>query len=827
MNILDYLREHRMINDGGMGTLLQAGGLKPGELPETWNVLHPDTLVNIHKEYLRAGANILTANTFGANRLKYPDGGKFALKDLIAAAIGNAGRARTEYTEEYRSLHRCDPEPSFIGMDIGPTGHLLKPLGDLDFEDAVEIFGQASKAGEEAGADFIFIETMSDTYEVKAAVLGAKENTKLPVFATMTFLENGKLLTGADVDSAVALLEGLRVDALGLNCGLGPAQMEKVARRLIEISSTPVIITPNAGMPKTKNGVTSYELDPDTFARQMVPIAKAGACILGGCCGTTPDHIRKMRALIKGLRYRYPNLKSRTVVSSYGNAVVIDKKPILIGERINPTGKKKLKAALQEGRFDYILAEAVKEQESGADVLDVNVGLPGIDEPGMLERAVREIQAVTDLPLEIDTSDLRAMERALRICNGKPLINSVNGKEENMSAVFPLAAKYGGVIVALPLDENGIPSTADGRIEVAKKIYQRALSYGIGPHDILIDGLVMTVSAMSDGAVTTLSTVRKIRRELHAKSILGVSNVSFGLPQREIINAAFFTMALHDGLNAAIMNPNNEAMMRAYRSFLALSDLDPQCSGYISAYGGEKSQKDGGIGLSEKNQGDGGNGLSENSRVNSGLPSSLLSNDILHGLRDAAAADAAEALKASKPIDIINDQLIPALNKVGDDFETGRAFLPQLLMSAEAAKAAFEVLKEKIAIKGTDEKPKGTVILATVKGDIHDIGKNIVKVLMESYNYRVIDMGKDVAPEAILEMTLKEHVRLIGLSALMTTSIPSMEATVRLIHEKAPFAEVSVGGAVMTQEYADQIHADGYSRDAMGAVRFADDLFLK
>jgi 5-methyltetrahydrofolate--homocysteine methyltransferase len=820
MKILQYLKEHRIINDGGMGTLLQANGLKPGELPETWNVLHPDVLVKLHKEYLSAGANILSTNTFGANRIKYPPDGNYDLRRLIAAAVENARQAREEFADEFRAVNGCDPEPCFIGFDIGPTGKLLKPLGDLDFEEAVRAFGEAAKAGAEAGADFIFIETMSDTYEVKAAVLGAKENTDLPVFATMTFLENGKLLTGADVDSAVALLEGLRVDALGLNCGLGPAQMEKTARRLIEVSSTPVIITPNAGMPKTVNGSTSYELDADTFASEMLPIAEAGACVLGGCCGTTPEHIRKMKALVKDLDYRFPENKNRTVVSSYGEAVLIGPKPVLIGERINPTGKKKLKEALQEGRFDYILSEAVKEQENGADVLDVNVGLPGIDEPAMMEKAVREIQAVTDLPLQIDTSDIKAMERALRAYNGKALINSVNGKEECMNAVFPMAAKYGGVIVALPLDENGIPDSADARIEIAEKIFRKAESYGIRRNELLIDGLVMTVSAVSQGALTTLSTVRKIKSKLHGKSILGVSNVSFGLPQREIINSAFFTMALHDGLNAAIMNPNNEAMMRAYRSFLALSDLDPQCAGYISVYGGTAQE---GLGETRKTgdlktTGD----ISADGAEKGG---SSLSADILHGMRDAAAEAAAEELKTREPLEIISGELIPALNQVGQDFEKGRAFLPQLLMSAEAAKAAFDAIKGKIAKKDSTGAAKGTVILATVRGDVHDIGKNIVKVLMESYNYEVIDMGKDVPPEDILEMTLKRHVRLIGLSALMTTTIPSMEATIRLIHEKAPFAKVAVGGAVMTKEYADAIHADSYSRDAMGTVRYADGLF--
>lgn len=837
MKILQWMKEHHVFFDGGMGSLLQAEGLQAGELPETWNLLHPQVLVGIHKNYLRAGANIITTNTFGANRLKYPEGGAWSLEELVTASVENAKTARQEFWREKAAevsaenggAEVMDPAsieescPAFIALDLGPTGKLLKPLGDLEFERAVALYKEVIGIGVRAGADLVLIETMSDSMEVKAAVLAAKESCELPVFATMAFDRKGKLLTGGNVETIVALLEGLRVDALGLNCGLGPVQMRPIAERLLAVSSTPVIVNPNAGLPRSEGGRTVYDIDSDQFAEEMQKIARLGVFMMGGCCGTTPEHIEKTVKLCQDLPVVQPEKKNRTVIASYSQAVVMGKDPVIIGERINPTGKSKFKQALRDHNLEYILQEGVTQQDNGAHVLDVNVGLPEIDEPSMMEEVVKELQAVIDLPLQLDTSSPVAMERALRCYNGKALVNSVNGKQEVMEAIFPLVAKYGGVVVGLCLDEGGIPETAEGRIQVARKIYDTAARYGIGPEDIILDGLCMTVSSDSKGALTTLETLRRVRDELHGKTILGVSNISFGLPQREIINAAFFTMALHDGLSAAIINPNNEAMMRAYYSYRALADLDAQCGDYISIYGGQQAAGLGAtIGRKGGNSGSGGHG----SGAGQGLGLSL-SEGIIKGLKEAAAAAVREQLKSQDALDIINQEMIPALDVVGKGFEKGTVFLPQLLMSAEAAKGAFEVIKEHMSSSGQVQEPKGKVILATVKGDIHDIGKNIVKVLLENYSYDVIDLGKDVPPELVVETAIRQHVPVVGLSALMTTTVPSMEETIRQLREHAPWVKVMVGGAVLTQEYADTIGADRYCRDAMASVNFAEEIIVE
>lgn len=815
------MRENRVYFDGGMGSLLQERGLAPGELPETWNLLHPEVLVEIHRAYLEAGANIMTTNTFGANRLKYPEGGQWALEELVRAAVENAAEARCQYEENCRREGRqC--QPSFIALDLGPTGKLLKPYGDLEFEAAVALYQEVVKTGAEAGADLILIETMSDSLEVKAAVLAAKESCSLPVFATMAFDEKGKLLTGGDVESVTALLEGLRVDALGLNCGLGPEQMAPIAQRFMKVSSTPVIVNPNAGLPRSEGSRTVYDINSDQFARKMREIAEMGVFMMGGCCGTTPEHIRKLKAACDDLPVHLPGKKGRTVICSYATTVEFGSKPVIIGERINPTGKKKFKQALRDHDMEYILKEGVAQQDNGAHVLDVNVGLPEIDEPSMMEEAVKELQAVIDLPLQIDTSNEEAMERALRCYNGKALVNSVNGKQEVMDAIFPLVAKYGGVVIGLALDEEGIPETAEGRIRVAKKIYARAAEYGIGPEDIIIDGLCMTISSDSQGAVTTLETLRRVRDELGGKTILGVSNISFGLPQREIINSAFFTMALHDGLSAAIINPNSEAMMRAYYSYLALAGLDPQCGEYISIYGSQPSVSLG-VTLSRKGPSGTGDGAGMGSAGQGGDFS--LADAVIKGLKEASSAAAKGLLASQDPLDVINQEIIPALDAVGKGFEKGTVFLPQLLMSAEAAKAAFEVIKEQMSRSGQEQESKGTIILATVKGDIHDIGKNIVKVLLENYSYQVVDLGKDVPPETVTETAVRLHVPLVGLSALMTTTVPSMEETIRQLRREAPWVKVMVGGAVLTQEYADSIGADQYCSDAMASVNYAETVF--
>lgn len=751
------------------------------------------------------GSDIIKTNTFGANGLKFNDSSEYGLDGIVTAAMENAKNAVGKAGKN-----------GFIALDIGPTGKLLKPLGDLGFEEAYGLFSDVVKIGAREGADLVLIETMSDSYEVKAAVLAAKENCDLPVFATMIFDSKGKLLTGGTVESTVALLEGLGVDALGINCGLGPVQMKGILADIMKAASVPVIVNPNAGLPRSEGGKTVYDIDADEFARTMREIVEMGACVVGGCCGTTPEHIKKTIELCKDHPARMPEKKDYTVISSYAQAVVIDQNPVLIGERINPTGKSKFKQALRDHNLEYILREGVTQQDNGAHVLDVNVGLPEIDEAAMMEEVVRELQSIIDLPLQIDTSNIQAMERALRAYNGKPLLNSVNGKQEVMEEVFPLVKRYGGVVVALALDEDGIPETADGRLRVAEKIYAKAAEYGIEKKDIIIDALCMTVSSDSKGAITTLETVRRVRDELGGKTILGVSNISFGLPQREIVNAAFFTMALQNGLNAAIINPNSEAMMRSYYSFRVLADLDPQCSEYISVYSGQVAT------LGQTVRQGGGSGKSDGSGT---AMSASLAESIERGLKESAHQAVTELLKTLEPLVIINEEMIPALDRVGKGFEKGTVFLPQLLMSAEAAKAAFEVIKEQLAKSGKEEEKKGKIILATVKGDIHDIGKNIVKVLLENYGYDVIDLGKDVPPELVVETAVEQEVKLVGLSALMTTTVPSMEETIRQLQKAAPETKVMVGGAVLTEDYAKTIGADRYCRDAMASVNYAESLF--
>ena len=802
--ILDEMKKHRLFFDGGTGSILQAKGLAPGELPETWNLLHPEILIQLHRDYLEAGADIINTNTFGANGLKFHKGTEFELAPIIQSAAANAKEAVRQSGKE-----------AFIVLDLGPTGKLLKPLGDLDFEDAVALYREAAEIGAAEGLDAVLIETMSDSYEIKAAVLGVKEACSLPIFVTMVFDEKGKLLTGGTVESMTAMLEGLGVDGIGVNCGLGPVQMKHIVENLLKATSLPVIVNPNAGLPRSQDGKTVYDIDSDTFAREMKDIALMGAAVVGGCCGTTPEHIKKTVELCREIPVKWPEDKGRTVVSSYSRAVVIDKNPVIIGERINPTGKSKFKQALRDHDLGYILREGAVQQDNGAHVLDVNVGLPEIDEPSMMEEVIKELQSITDLPLQIDTADIEAMERGMRIYNGKPLINSVNGKEEVMEAVFPLVKKYGGTVVALCLDENGIPDTAEGRIRIARRIYEKAEQYGISSKDILIDGLCMTVSSDSKGALTTLETLRRIRDELGGKSILGVSNISFGLPQREHINAAFFTMALQSGLNAAIINPNSEAMMRAYYCYRALADLDPQCGDYISIYSGQNTS----LGQTIKKKTDRPDGAEDGG--------SGLFEAIVRGFRENAAKAAGELSGEKQPLDIINETMIPALDFVGKGFENGTIFLPQLLMSAEAAGAAFEVLKAEMQKNGQTQEKKGKVILATVKGDIHDIGKNIVKVLLENYSYQVIDLGRDVSPEVITGQAIEEHVPVVGLSALMTTTVPSMEATIRMLREKAPWVKIMVGGAVLTREYAETIGADCYCKDAMASVNFAESVICR
>lgn len=781
--ITDRFGKEWIYFDGGLGTMLQERGLQGGEYPETWNLTHPEELIAIHKAYLEAGCHVINANTFGANGLKFDN-----VEEIITAGIQLAKEAK-------KQAERMD---AYVALDIGPTGKLLEPMGDLPFEKAVSYFAQMVKAGVKAGADLILIETMSDTYEAKAAVLAAKENSSLPVIVTMIFDENQRLLTGGSVESAVAMLEGLRVDALGINCGLGPKQMLPVVKRIREVSSLPIIVNPNAGLPVQVNGKTVYDLKADDFAQAMVKMAQIGVQGLGGCCGTTPEYIQKMIEAIKDIPCKPNTMKEQTWVTSYASAVQIGKKAVVIGERINPTGKKRFQQALRNKEFDYILSQALEQEEAGAQILDVNVGLPDIDEADMMKETVVRLQNVCALPLQIDTGNLEALENALRLYNGKPMVNSVNGKLDSMESVFPLIQKYGAVVVGLCLDESGIPSTSKERLVIAQKIVKKAQEYGIQKKDIVIDGLAMTISSQSDGALVTLDTLQKVKEELNVSTILGVSNISFGLPQREIINSYFLSMALQSGLSCAMINPNNEMMKKAFDASMALMNQDAQCMHYISSYSKQVEEK-----------------KSENPEIS-------LSFAIQKGIQDRVKEITTSLLETKEPLGIIDEELIPALDLVGKGFEQGTVFLPQLLMSAEAAKASFEVLKEKM--EQNQSLSKGKIILATVQGDIHDIGKNIVKVLLENYGYEVLDLGKDVAPEVIVKTAISEEVKLVGLSALMTTTVKSMEKTIELLHKEKPDTFVVVGGAVLNQEYADQIHADHYAKDAMATVRYAEQI---
>lgn len=795
--ILDRLGKELLFFDGGMGTLLQAEGLKPGELPETWNITHADIITDIHKKYIESGSDIILTNTFGANALKFHDE-SCSLKEIVYKAVEHAKRAVSESQTAGRDV--------YTALDIGPTGKLLKPMGDLDFEDAYKTFSEVMVYGSQAGADLIHIETMSDTYELKAAILAAKENTSLPVFVTTIFDARGKLLTGADVPAVVALLEGLRVDALGINCGLGPRQMLPILDQLLQYTSLPVIVKPNAGLPKQIQGETCYDVLPQEFAATMLEVVKQGAAIIGGCCGTTPEHIRAMAELCRGTLPKPSVNKDITMVSSYGQSVCLGQGSKIIGERINPTGKKKFKQALKEHDMDYILKEGITQQDQGAHILDVNVGLPDIDEASMMVEVVEELQSITSLPLQIDTVDINAMEAALRIYNGKAMVNSVSGKQESMDAVFPLIQKYGGVVIGLTLDESGIPNTADGRVEVARRIITEAGKYGIHKKDIVIDVLAMTISSEPEGAKVTLEALKKVRQGLGVNTVLGVSNISFGLPSRPVINSNFYTMAMINGLSAGIINPSSGEMMKSYYAYHALMNLDSNCEKYISKYAGESSAAP---------------------LVSTGTGEMSLKAAIEKGLREEAYHITESLVKEQAPLDIINEQLIPALDYVGKGFEKGTVFLPQLLMSAEAAKTAFAILKESLPSDSGEHEKKNKIILATVKGDIHDIGKNIVKVLLENYSFDVIDLGKDVPPELIVERAKEEKACLVGLSALMTTTVISMEETITQLRKNVPDCKVMVGGAVLNEEYADMIGADFYGKDAMQSVYYAQDLFQK
>lgn len=797
MNILDYVKNNLVYLDGGMGTLLQKSGLMPGELPERWNISHAESVIEIQKSYFDAGSNIICTNTFGANSLKFD---AEELESVIKAAIENAKKAR--------ELSKSSQE-KFIALDIGPLGKLLKPYGDFEFDKAVECYAETVKIGIKYGVDLIFIETMNDCYDTKAAVLAAKENSDLPIFVSNAYGEDGKLMTGASPAAMVAMLEGMGVAALGANCSLGPKQLKGVVEEYLKYASVPVLLKPNAGLPKSENGKTVYDVLPEDFSDTMLEYVNDGIRILGGCCGTTPDYISATVEKTKAVAPKPVTDKNISMISSYTHAVEFNGYPVLIGERINPTGKKAFKEALRNNDIDYVLNEGLKQQEKGVHILDVNVGLPEIDEKSMLEKVCYELQAIIDLPLQIDTTDVEAMEAALRHYNGKAMINSVNGKEEVMKEIFPLVKKYGGLVVCLTLDEDGIPETAEKRVEIAKKIIRVAKEYGIEKKDLIFDTLAMTVSADNRSAIATLGALNTIKHELKCHTSLGVSNVSFGLPNRDIINGTFFTLALENGLSAAIMNPNSNEMMKSYYSFKALKGLDENCSDFINNI-------DKFISASVESR-----QVNNTGKTEAVDTQSELQHAIVKGIKEKAASLTAELLKTVEPLEIVTAQIIPALDIVGKGFENKTMYLPQLLMSAEAAQFAFEKVKAKMSESSSGTVSRGKFVIATVHGDIHDIGKNIVKLILENYGFEVYDLGKDVPPEVVVEEAIRQNAPLVGLSALMTTTVPAMAETIKQLREKAPNVKVIVGGAVLTQEYADSIGADYYAKDAMETVRYS------
>lgn len=786
VGVKELINKELILFDGAMGTMLQKNGLKLGENPEKLNFSHEDMIIKIHKSYIDSGANIITTNTFGANRLKLKESG-YSVEETISKAVSLAKEATKDTN-------------AFIALDIGPIGELLEPMGTLSFEEAYEIFKEQIIIGHKAGADLILIETMTDLYEAKAAILAAKENCNLPVFCTMSFEEDGRTFTGCLPSSMAITLEGLGVDALGVNCSLGPDKILKVIKEIKKYTNLPLMVQPNAGLPSIIFGEAIYDISIEDFTEGIEELINEGVSIIGGCCGTTPEFISSIRLLINNKEIISRPKVSFTAVCSPSKFIEINGVEV-IGERINPTGKKLFKEALKNNDMNYILKQGIEQVEAGASILDVNVGLPEIDEVKWIRDSVKSLQGILDTPLQIDSTNVDAVEAGLRYYNGKAIVNSVNGDDEILDKLLPIVKKYGAAVVGLTLDKEGIPALAEERFKIAEKIFNRAISYGIKKEDIFIDTLVMPVSADGQSAKETLKALRLIREKLGLKTVLGVSNISFGLPSREIINKTFLSLALEEGLNLPIMNPNSEAMMEVIDSFKLLYNYDKKGSKFIEKYG-NKIKKE--VVAENKN--------------NSGL-----SELIIKGLKKEAQTVTKELLKENEPIDVINKHIIPALNIVGERFEKGQIFLPQLISSAETVQSSFEILKNNIKISDNINSEK--IILATVKGDIHDIGKNIVKVMLESYGFQVIDLGKNVDKEEVLNCAKEQNVKLIGLSALMTTTVKSMEETIQLLKINDLNAKIMVGGAVLTEEYAKEINADYYAKDAMESVKIAKEYF--
>lgn len=802
MNFTEALHTKRLFFDGAMGTMLQEAGLKPGELPETWNLLHPEKVRAIHQAYVRAGVDILKTNTFGANGLKFGAAhGQPEVEELVRTGVENA-----------RAAFAAEGREGFVALDLGPTGKLLQPFGDLPFEEAVSLYAAQVKAGAAAGADLILIETMSDSYEAKAAILAAKENSDLPIVCTFTFDEDGKLLNGADVTTAFVMAEALGAAAVGFNCGQGPDTLVKLVSRALKAVDIPLVANPNAGLPVQKDGKTVFHIDAAGYAPLMVPFAEAGVSVLGGCCGTTPDHIARLIAACRDIPLPAPRSGAPCAIAGYGTAVDFEGMPVIIGERINPTGKPRLKEALKAQNMDYVCQLALEQLDKGAQVLDVNVGVPGVDEPALIEKVILTLQSITSVPLQIDTSNIEAMERGLRVYNGRPLLNSVNGKAENMEKVLPLAKKYGAALVGLCLDEGGIADSPEGRLKVADKVITEAGKYGIPAKDMVMDPLAMTISTGGQNAQIDLEVIRQLKAR-HIKTVMGVSNISFGLPSRDAVNSAFFALAMEAGLSAGIINPNSGAMMGAYIAYGALSGKDEGCKKYVEYFADAPQMV-----AVAKSQG------SAKPAAKGAQKEYPLEEAIVKGLISQVENGVRKQLAEGKPaLDIINESMIPGLNIVGDLFEKKKLFLPQLLVSADAAKAGFEILKQSIATGASTEKGE-PIVVCTVKGDIHDIGKNIVKVILENYNFDVTDLGKDVPPRQVIAAVKETGAKLVGLSALMTTTVASMRETIELLRRECPGVKVIVGGAVLTEGLAAYAGADRYAKDAMETVRHADSL---
>lgn len=790
--VSNKLGKERLYFDGAMGTMLQGKGLKLGELPELFNITHAHIIEEIHRQYLQAGSQVITTNTFGANRYKMSKT-PYSLEEVIGAAVGVAKKARVDFPDAY------------IALDIGPTGKVMKPIGNVDFEEIYDVVAEQAIIGEKAGCDLVLLETFTDLYELKAAVLAVKENTSLPIFATMSFEENGRTFFGTSLESMVLTLEGLGVSALGINCSLGPVQLKPIVSKLMKLAHIPVMVQPNAGLPTMIDGKVHYDITPQQFAKVLEEFADEGVSVLGGCCGTTPDYIEASIKQIGSKKLILPQNERKAGICSAAQTVYFDDVRI-IGERLNPTGKKALKAALRVENMDFVVREALNQVDQGAHILDVNMGMPDMDEVSLLKKAVIQVQAAVNLPLQIDSSKIEALEAAVRIYNGKPLINSVNGKEESLNSVLPIAKKYGAAVLGLTLDERGIPDTAEERLEIAEKIVNRAVEMGIPKEDLFIDCLVVTASAQQTLVQETLKAVRLVKEKLQVKTVLGISNVSFGLPQRPLINRNMLALALMQGLDGAIMNPADVGMKETIATYRVLMNLDQDAQDYIEAYG---------------------NVQGDNKDILKDAPKGQMTLDIAikKGLKEETMVATKKLLETVPPLEIIENHIIPILNEVGKLYEEQVIFLPQLIKAAEGAKVGFEILQENMLTeKSTIQTGKKKVVLATVFGDIHDIGKNIVKVIMENYNFDVIDLGKDVPKEEVLAAVQKWEAKIVGLSALMTTTVSSMKDTITLLRKEVPDVKVIVGGAVLTQELAEYVGADYYAKDAMESVRIASDL---